>query len=330
MTPSRDTVEHALRADATRPVPSPTPGFVDALEQRLLRLSLDTPPVARRRIARVSGVGALIGTLTFVGAAAAAGIVISTRTDAPDRSTATDVTEIDGSLPAGATDRPTDRESVPSLPGVSPVDGTTDPNVGTEDVATVSAPVGGPPPTASSAPASAPPPVAPTTAAPANQATSTVAPATPTVAPAPPTTAGPAPATTVPPPPEPTVEPAPTTPPTAPPTTAAPTTAPPPAVAPTTTEVTTPATMSLSCATSVDAVRCSWSAGPDGTTRYLVLRSIPGSGTPGRAFAPAPGSLTYVDTTAVPGTTYTYLVHAFADGPQSIAHSPGVTVACCS
>lgn len=98
-------------------------------------------------------------------------------------------------------------------------------------------------------------------------------------------------------------------------------------VAPTT-EVRVPATLTLACTPIAGAIECSWDPGPDGTTHYAVLRTEPGV-SPGRVFTPEPGATTYVDTLVVPGTTYTYLVHALDDTEHSLAHSGPTSVPCC-
>ena len=98
-------------------------------------------------------------------------------------------------------------------------------------------------------------------------------------------------------------------------------------VAPTT-EVRVPATLTLACTPIAGAIECSWGSGPDGTTHYAVLRTEPGV-SPGRVFTPEPGATTYVDTLVVPGTTYTYLVHALDDTEHSLAHSGPTSVPCC-
>ena len=314
----------ALEADGVRPVPAGSAvseAFVARLEQRLLGLDLtaadptadqsaDVTSLAPRRLRRISGIAAIAGTLTFVGAAAAAGIVITSRPDTADRAT-TPTSTVQLSAPSGATDRNAEREPAGTPAGApvgvvastTPSASTTDPTTSTTTSTTTTPATTAP---SSSVPVPvAPPP--PTTSAPSAEPTAPP--------PTPPPASLPPPAST-----EPAHEAPPSTPP---PTTA--TTAP-----STTTEVTVPATMTLACSVSAGAaITCTWSAGPSGTTRYLVLRSIPGSGQPGRAFSPAPGELTYVDAAVTPGTTYTYLVHAFADGPQSLGHTPPVSVGCC-
>jgi hypothetical protein len=99
-------------------------------------------------------------------------------------------------------------------------------------------------------------------------------------------------------------------------------------VATTSTEVRTPATLALSCQTDGATVTCTWSAGPDGTTHYALLRSE-GPGTNGRAFVVDASTTSYVDVSAIPGTTYSYLVHALDAGEQSLGHSDHVDVPCC-
>jgi hypothetical protein len=157
--------------------------------------------------------------------------------------------------------------------------------------------------------------VVPTTAA----ATSTTSPAPTTIAPStsttPPTTLVVIPVAT-------TLAPATTVAATTP-TTEVTTTTEPPAT--TTTEVHTPATLTLSCAPVDGGVSCTWDGGPDGTARYALLRSEPG-GANGRAFTTDLATTTFVDTQAVPGITYNYLVHALDASDHSLAHSGFVTV----
>ena len=112
-----------------------------------------------------------------------------------------------------------------------------------------------------------------------------------------------------------------------------PATAPPSTAAPTTevtpsTEVRVPATLTLACTPVAAAIECSWDAGPDGTTHYAVLRTEPGV-SPGRVFTPEPGATSYIDTLVVPGTTYTYLVHALDETEHSLAHSDPSSAPCC-
>ena len=119
---------------------------------------------------------------------------------------------------------------------------------------------------------------------------------------------------------------------TVPPETTAVTTIPAPIVATTevtpSTEVRVPATLTLACAPVAAAIECSWDAGPDGTTHYAVLRTEPGV-SQGRVFTPQPGATSYIDTLVVPGTTYTYLVHALDDTERSLAHSAPASAPCC-
>jgi hypothetical protein len=116
------------------------------------------------------------------------------------------------------------------------------------------------------------------------------------------------------------------------PTTLEPTTLPPAPVttspATTSTEVRVAATLTLTCAPATTTIDCSWDAGPDGTTHYVVLRTDPTS-TNGRVFTPEPGATSYVDTLVVAGTAYTYLVHALDSTEHSLAHSDRVAVPCC-
>ena len=116
-------------------------------------------------------------------------------------------------------------------------------------------------------------------------------------------------------------------------TTIAVTTVPPSAAAPTTeapptTEVRVPATLALACTPVAAAIECTWDPGPDGTTHYAVLRTEPGV-SPGRVFTPEPGATSYIDTLVVPGTTYTYLVHALDGTERSLAHSAPAAAPCC-
>lgn len=99
-------------------------------------------------------------------------------------------------------------------------------------------------------------------------------------------------------------------------------------VPPETTEVRVPATLTLACTPIAGAIECSWDPGPDSATHYAVLRTEPGV-SPGRVFTPEPGATTYVDTLVVPGTTYTYLVHALDDTEHSLAHSGPTSAPCC-
>jgi hypothetical protein len=107
-----------------------------------------------------------------------------------------------------------------------------------------------------------------------------------------------------------------------------PTTSPPEPVA-TTTEVHTPATLSLTCAPNGATVDCNWSAAPDGTARFAVLRTQAGSSAPGRVFFVDVGLTSWTDPMAGSGVTYTYLVHAFDGADHSLGHSDPVTVGCC-
>jgi hypothetical protein len=112
--------------------------------------------------------------------------------------------------------------------------------------------------------------------------------------------------------------------------------APPPVTSPpdtapvtTTTEVHTPATLTLSCVANGATVDCNWSAAPEGTARFAVLRSQVGAASPGRVFFVDVGLTTWSDPMAEVGVTYTYLVHAFDGADQSLGHSNAVTVGCC-
>jgi len=118
---------------------------------------------------------------------------------------------------------------------------------------------------------------------------------------------------------------APTLPPTLPPT-VAPTA--PPTTAPPTTEVHTAPVMTITCSSDGTAVQCSWTAGPAGTAKYLVLRSQPSAGQ-GRAYTVDAGTTTWTDPLGTPGTTATYLVHAFDANGVDLGHSNAVSVGCC-
>lgn len=97
----------------------------------------------------------------------------------------------------------------------------------------------------------------------------------------------------------------------------------------TTTEVHTPATMTLSCTTD-GSVHCSWTPGPSGLSRYAVLRGEPDNpSAKGRAFFVAAGTTSWTDPSAVPGTNYTYVVHAFDADDKSLGHTTLVAVTCC-
>lgn len=284
----RDDLEAALRASGSAPVPPIDPSFADALEQRLLAQaasSTDVSPIARRA-RRISAATAVATTLTFVGAAAAAGIVTSQHADRP-------------TLPATTTTTPTPTTMTTTSTGVA----TTTIVVVVETTVVAELP-------SSTEPAETAPPTT---------VVSTVATTVPVVEP---TTvvATTVPATTI-------APPAPTEPPTT--LSAPPPQLPPPATSPGTTEVRTPATITITCAPSAGAVTCSWTPGPGSTAQYLVLRSIPGSTSPGRAFFVDAGTLTWTDPMATTGTTYAYLVHARDAAGTSLAHSDLVQVGCC-
>lgn len=148
--------------------------------------------------------------------------------------------------------------------------------------------------------------------------TTTVAPTTTVVATTEPATAPPTePPTTVPA----------TVPPTVAPTVPR-TTTPPTAPATTTTEVKVPPSMTMECFVDAGKIRCRWSAGPDGTASYVILRSTldPPSNT---AIPVGPGDLTWVDPESPVGVTVGYLVHALDAAGKSLAHTPLVKATCC-
>ena len=101
-----------------------------------------------------------------------------------------------------------------------------------------------------------------------------------------------------------------------------------PTVAPSTTEVHTAAVIALACAGDGSAVQCSWSQGPPGTVRYLVLRSQPSAGN-GRAYWVDGGATNWTDPLAAPGATASYLVHAYDVNGVDLGHSNFVSVGCC-
>jgi hypothetical protein len=257
---NRDELEALLDQAASTPAPAPDPAFVEALEQRILAARVIVPPTPiRRHVTRATAVGITIAGLTFVGAAAAAGIVITANPERPK------VVETVPSSTVAPTILPSTTSVIEST-SVAPtvVSSTVSPAPTTAPVSTV------------------PPPV------------TTVAVSTSLVG-----DAAPPPVTT-------TVPPSPTS----------------------TTEVHVAATLTLSCGLTGTAVTCTWDAGPDGTVDYMVLRSIPGSTGPGRAYFPGPQQ-TYIDTTVAAGTTYVYLVHARDAAGKSLGHSDAATVACC-
>lgn len=109
------------------------------------------------------------------------------------------------------------------------------------------------------------------------------------------------------------------------------TTAPPTTVAATTTtEVKVAPTMSLECLRPGDRVQCHWSAGPDGTASYVILRSTPDNPN-GTAFTVGPGDLLWTDPTipTVVGGKVGYLVHALDVNGKSLARTPLFTYTCC-
>lgn len=167
------------------------------------------------------------------------------------------------------------------------------------------------------------PPTSPVVTSTAPPASSTTVETTTTVEPA--TSVGPVtapptlPPTTVP------VTVPPTVPPTVPRATAPPTTLP----ATPTTEVKVAPTMTIECFRSGDRVQCRWSAGPDGTASYVVLRSTPDNPN-GTAVTVGPGDLTWIDPT-IPtlGSSVGYLVHALDVNGKSLAHTPLFKFTCC-
>ena len=281
----RRALEDALRASAAVPAPTVESAFADALEQRLLTMDTNNVVPFARRARRVSAATTIAITLTFVGAAAAAGIVATTRDEVrqPPRPATTIPTE-------------TSTAPIPSISSSTTVPATTVP-AATVPATTVPATTV----SVTSAPATTPvtSTVASTSTAPTTAASATVAPTNVSVSAAPL------------------------------PTTAATAVAPSPTIATTTTEVRVPATLNITCTTDGTAVTCEWSAGPNGTVRYAVLRSQPGSGLPGRAFFVDAPTTRWVDPMAVAGTAYTYLIHAMDGTQTSLGHSDAVAVTCC-
>lgn len=290
---SRRTLRKKLEQQGHAPVPEPRDSFVNSLEQRLRSLDLSVPSAASnvRPLRRGLSRGAAIGVAAALasGAGAAAVAIVASRTDDPP------------SVVNDTSPEPT----ATTLPVA--VSSTTAPPT-TVELTTV-----------------------PTTVAPATTAPATTVPVSTVpveiTAPAETTQV----ATTVPPPP--TELPTTTAPPITVaeitvPATAPPETAPPDAPTTSSTEVHQPATLGLDCAMDALSVTCTWTPGPDGTDHYAVLRSTPGEAK-GRALFPEPGATTYVDVNVVPGTTYTYLVHALDAANGSLAHTPPVAVTCC-
>ncbi|MFM2070731.1 MAG: hypothetical protein RLZZ623_994 [Actinomycetota bacterium] len=260
---NRDELEALLDQAASAPVPAPDPAFVEALEQRILTARVIVPPTPiRRHVTRATAVGITIAGLTFVGAAAAAGIVITAN---PERPKVAETVPTSTLAPTIAPSTTTGIESTSSAPAI--VTSTVSPAPTTAPVSTVPPPVTSVAVSTSLVGDAAPPPV--TTIVP-------TVPATPT----------------------------------------------------STTEVHVAATLTLSCGLNGTAVTCTWDAGPDGTVDYMVLRSIPGSTGPGRAYFPGPQQ-TYTDATVAAGTTYVYLVHARDAAGKSLGHSDAATVGCC-
>jgi hypothetical protein len=299
MTTNRRDLEELLVTDADRAVPAPDPAFVARLEQHLMQVDLDVVVPLRRRVTRWSGAAVAAASITLVGAAAAAGVVVTSSAQHPSRD-ATDVREHD---PGGNAPRPSNapvgvHEGQPTTGVASTAASTVPPTVPppSTTASTVAVTIAAPvttvpvPTTLAVEPATSAAP--PTTA----RRTTTV-PATPAPTEAP-TTVATEPATTVP--------------------VAEPTTAP----ATTTTEVHVPATITLSCVATASSVTCSWGDLPAGTARVLILRGAPDLPGPGRAFSTGPGDHAYTDTTAlVPGTRYSYLVHAMDANGASLGHS---------
>jgi hypothetical protein len=86
--------------------------------------------------------------------------------------------------------------------------------------------------------------------------------------------------------------------------------------------VQTPATITLECRVDGAAIRCNWSAGPDGTHHYRVLRGEAGSTGPGRVWDSIPaGTTVWFDPSALPGGTFLYVVQALDAGGAVLAHS---------
>lgn len=96
----------------------------------------------------------------------------------------------------------------------------------------------------------------------------------------------------------------------------------------TSTESTTPATMTLTCTSKVvtgqPVVICEWSE-VAGAATYALLK-----GPNGRVLSPNPGYRRVEDHDVVLGSTYTYVVWARDAAGRNLAHSPLVTVACCT
>lgn len=302
--PDLSELADALRALAAAPAPEPDPRFVDGLERALVGDALapvrrlaprhpgDRRLAARRRLLPVGGATIAVSAIFVVGAAAA-GV-------AATRAIVSSPSHPDRDRPP-ATDTAPPSTDEPSGSAVKAVPSTAAPATDvevTDPTSTVQ-----PPPVTSAAPTTEPAPTTPTTSPPA---TTTPPPPTSTTAPAPATTAV---ATTVPA----------TTPSTA---------VPASTEAPTTTEVRTPASMTLSCRPEPAGVGCTWSAGPDGTVGYVVLRGDPAGG-PGRVLTPPAGATSFLDTSAVAGSTYLYLVHASDASGTFVAHTNLVTVTCC-
>jgi hypothetical protein len=289
---SRQSLTETLEAHGSIEPPAPNPAFVDALERRLVALDLNEPTVPSNvhPFRRRLSRGAAIGVAAaLVGSAAAAAVaIVAVRHDDPP----TIVTPVAPTDPAMST---------------------------TPTVTTASSPTTALPPT------TVPPTTVPATTQPATTVP-TVTAATVVIEPITvPTTEV---ATTVP---ETTTTMPTTTQPaiTEPPTTVAVTVVVPVTEPPTTsTEVHTPATLGLDCVLDTISVTCTWTAGPDGTARYVLLRSTP-SETKGRVLSPEPGALSFTDSTVVAGNTYTYLVHALDANDASLAHSAPITLACC-
>jgi hypothetical protein len=302
---TRRELEDVLRADAQVSTPAPDPAFVAQLERRLVALDLDAPPVLRRRITRMTGAAAVATTLTFVGAAAAAGIVITVGPEhRPSTEAPVTTQSVDGKpsvVPVSTVvNTTTTAESVTTLESATTVISTT--NVEPES-SVLLVPTVLPESTVLPVPT-----VLLESTVPSVMPASSAVPATVLVPVAPVEPATSLPADT------------PSTPPASTPQASTPPT--------TTTEVHAPATLTLSCAPAAGGISCTWSAGPSGTVEYLLLRSTPAGG-PGRVLFPPPGVTAFVDTTVSAGTAYVYLVHARDAAGVSLAHSSAAQVDCC-
>ena len=326
MKTSRRAIIRTMRAEATRSSPEPDDAFIARLERRLLALDVDAAPTTpsnvvalRRRLTRGAAIGVIAGVMTAAGAAAVAIVTVRHISEPAPHTTPTTSTQV----PAGSPHTIPSTAVSPSST-VEPATTTTTMPATTTTPVLETAPTSAPSTTTAATTASTvtaigqisalgstiPPSTAPSTGPVAPPAIVPTATAPSTI----PTATATATATTAP-----TEPPPPTTP---------PPTVPPPTAAPTTTEVHVAAAMQLGCSAGAGAVSCSWSAVPDGTDHVVVLRSTPGESR-GRVLSPGAGATSIVDSTATPGVTYTYLVHALDAAGHSLAHSNAVTVACC-